>query len=157
MLGEERQPLTDEDLLGITEVVLRRPPIQSRSMPETKIFILEHEGKEYRIGVIGNEAYESIKKHGWKDSEGKIHLKVPKTCLRPNGWINSLTNSPLKGCCMSSKAVAYLQLTSLESFVDELKRRGLYEARLSDWVQRREMFERRRPRLRANGSWLNRS
>jgi len=26
MLGEERQPLTDEDLLGLTEVVLRRPP-----------------------------------------------------------------------------------------------------------------------------------
>ena len=50
---------------------------------------------------------------------------------------------------MSSKAVAYLQLISLESFVDELKRRGLYEARLSDWVQRREMFERRKPRLTA--------
>jgi len=50
---------------------------------------------------------------------------------------------------MSSKAIAYLQLTSLESFVDELKRRGLYEARLSYWVQRREMFERRKLRLTA--------
>jgi hypothetical protein len=50
---------------------------------------------------------------------------------------------------MSSKAIAYLQLTSLESFVDELKRRGLYEARLSEWVQRREMFERRKFRLTA--------
>ena len=91
MLGEESQPLTDEDLLGLTEVVLRRPPIQSRSMPETKIFIVEHGGKEYRIGVIGNEAYESIKKHGWKDSEERIHLLVPKTCLREEGcgWINT--------------------------------------------------------------------
>jgi len=50
---------------------------------------------------------------------------------------------------MSSKALAYLQLTSLNAFVDELKRRGLYEARLSDWVQRREMFERRKLRLTA--------
>jgi len=50
---------------------------------------------------------------------------------------------------MSSKAIAYLQLTSLESFIDELKRRGIYEARLSEWVQRREMFERRMFRLTA--------
>jgi hypothetical protein len=50
---------------------------------------------------------------------------------------------------MSSKAIAYLQLTSLESFIDELKRRGLYEARLSEWVQRREMFEMRKFRLTA--------
>jgi hypothetical protein len=50
---------------------------------------------------------------------------------------------------MSSKAIAYLQLISLESFVDELKRRGLYEARLSEWIQRREMFERRKFRLTA--------
>jgi len=50
---------------------------------------------------------------------------------------------------MSSKAIAYLQLISLESFVDELKRRGIYEARLSEWIQRREMFERRKFRLTA--------
>ena len=50
---------------------------------------------------------------------------------------------------MASKPVAYLELTSLNAFVDELKRRGLYEARLSEWVQRREMFERRKLRLTA--------
>jgi hypothetical protein len=50
---------------------------------------------------------------------------------------------------MSSKAVAYLQLTSLNAFVDELKLRGLYEVRLSEWGQRREMFERRKLRLTA--------
>jgi hypothetical protein len=50
---------------------------------------------------------------------------------------------------MSSKAIAYLQFISLEGFIDELKRRGLYEARLSEWVQRREMFERRKFRLTA--------
>jgi hypothetical protein len=50
---------------------------------------------------------------------------------------------------MNSKAIAYLQLTSLESFVDELKRRDVYETRLSEWIQRREMFERRKFRLTA--------
>jgi hypothetical protein len=50
---------------------------------------------------------------------------------------------------MASKPIAYLQLTSLESFIDELKLRGLTEARLSEWIQRREMFERRKFRLTA--------
>jgi hypothetical protein len=50
---------------------------------------------------------------------------------------------------MNSKAIAYLQLTSLESFVDELKRRDVYETRLSEWIQRREMFERHKFRLTA--------
>jgi len=92
MVGEEKQkPLTDDDLLGLVEVVLKRPPISSRSMADTLVFIVDYRGEEYRIGVIGKEAYEAVKKHGYKDSEGKIHLKVPKSCLRPNGcgWINS--------------------------------------------------------------------
>jgi hypothetical protein len=91
MPSEGKLPLTDEDLLGLTEVLLKRPPIQSRSMPDTKIFLVEHQGKEHRIGVIGKEAYESVKKHGYKDSEGKIHFLVPKTCLREEGcgWINT--------------------------------------------------------------------
>jgi hypothetical protein len=50
---------------------------------------------------------------------------------------------------MSSKSIAYLQFTSLQSFIDELKRRGIYEARLSEWFQRREMFESRKLRLTA--------
>ena len=50
---------------------------------------------------------------------------------------------------MSNRALAYLQVTSLETFIGELKRRGITEARLSDWVQRREMFERRKLRLTA--------
>ncbi len=50
---------------------------------------------------------------------------------------------------MASKPIAYLQLTSLESFIEELKRRSIFEARLSDWLQRRELFERRKLRLTA--------
>jgi len=50
---------------------------------------------------------------------------------------------------MSLRTFAYLELQGLEGFVDELKRRGIYETRLSEWVQRREMFERRKFRLTA--------
>jgi hypothetical protein len=92
MTSEERRPLTDEDLLGLVEVRLKRPPIQSRSMPDTKIFIVEYEGREYRIGVIGKEAYEAVKRHGYKRvSDGTMYLRVPKTALREEGagWINA--------------------------------------------------------------------
>jgi hypothetical protein len=91
MVSEERRPLTDEDLLGLVEVRLKRPPIQSRSMPDTKIFIVEYEGREYRIGVIGREAYEAVKRHGYKTRDGTIYLKLPKTALREEGagWINA--------------------------------------------------------------------
>jgi hypothetical protein len=47
------------------------------------------------------------------------------------------------------KALAYLQLTSLEAFIGEVKRRSLHEVRVSDWIQRHEMFERRKFRLTA--------
>jgi len=50
---------------------------------------------------------------------------------------------------MAHKPVVYLQLTSLEMFIEELKRRGINEARLTEWVQRREVFERRKLRLTA--------
>ena len=50
---------------------------------------------------------------------------------------------------MDSKPLAYLQLTSLEAFIEELKRRGVNEARLIERVQRREVFERRKLRLTA--------
>ena len=50
---------------------------------------------------------------------------------------------------MDSKPLTYLQLTSLEAFIEELKRRSLCEARLSDWIQRRDMSERRKFRLTA--------
>ncbi|MEM3579380.1 MAG: hypothetical protein QXL54_04065 [Candidatus Bathyarchaeia archaeon] len=49
----------------------------------------------------------------------------------------------------STAAVVYLQLTSLEAFIAELKRRGISEAGLSDRIQRREMFERRKFRVTA--------
>ncbi|MEM3629150.1 MAG: hypothetical protein QXQ94_09810 [Candidatus Bathyarchaeia archaeon] len=90
-MGEEKLPLTDEDFFGLVDVLLKRPPIQSQSMPNIKILIVDHNGQEYRIGVIGKEAFESVKKHGYKDSDGKIHLQIPKTCLREQGcgWINT--------------------------------------------------------------------
>ena len=56
---------------------------------------------------------------------------------------------------MASKPITYLQLTSLEGFIDELKRRGIYEARLSEWIQRREMFETRKLRLTALDAYNN--
>lgn len=55
------------------------------------------------------------------------------------------------GPTMTRKAngIVYLQLTSLDGFVEELKRRGIGEARLSEWIQRRGVFERRKLRLTA--------
>ncbi|MEM3722608.1 MAG: hypothetical protein QXF53_02930 [Candidatus Bathyarchaeia archaeon] len=50
---------------------------------------------------------------------------------------------------MDSKPLVYLQLTNLESFIEELKHRSLSEARLSEWIQRRDMFERRKFRVTA--------
>jgi len=89
-LGEERREgLTDEELLGLKDVVLKSPPIKSRSL-DALIFVVECDGKEYRIGVIGKEAYEAVKKHGYKDAQGRIHLKVPASALREKGagWIS---------------------------------------------------------------------
>lgn len=48
-----------------------------------------------------------------------------------------------------SEPLAYLQLTSLEAFVEELKQRGIGEVRLCEWSQRRDIFERRKLRLTA--------
>ncbi|MEM3881673.1 MAG: hypothetical protein QXD19_08015 [Candidatus Bathyarchaeia archaeon] len=40
-------------------------------------------------GSSGKEALESVKKHGYKDSNSKIHLKIPQSLLKePIGWIN---------------------------------------------------------------------
>jgi hypothetical protein len=52
------------------------------------VFIVEYEGKEYRFGALDKEAYEAVKRHGYKRN-GVIHLIVPKTCLREGGcgWI----------------------------------------------------------------------
>jgi hypothetical protein len=39
--------------------------------------------------LLEEEALESIKKHGYKGSDGKIHLKIPMSKLKkPIGWIN---------------------------------------------------------------------
>ena len=88
MVGE-RKPLTDEDLLGLVDVEFKSV-IESRSMPDTWVFTVEHQGKTYRIGVIGRDAYESVKRHGYKASDGTIVLRVPRTVLRERGagWIN---------------------------------------------------------------------
>jgi hypothetical protein len=82
-------PLTDEDLLGLIEVKFKRV-IRSRSMPNTWVFVVEHEGKDYRVGVIGGEALESVKRHGYKARDGTIYLKIPKTALREEGagWLS---------------------------------------------------------------------
>lgn len=89
-MNEERQPLRDEDIFGLVDVTVKRI-IQSKSMPDTLVFVVEYQGKEYRLGVIGKEAKEAVKRHGYKDVDGEIHLQAPKTCLREEGcgWINS--------------------------------------------------------------------
>jgi hypothetical protein len=88
-VGEEK-PLTDEDLLGLVEVRHRRV-VESRSMPETWVFTVEYQGREYRVGVIGRGAFESVKRHGYKAADGTVILRVPRTVLREEGagWINA--------------------------------------------------------------------
>jgi len=84
-----KQALTDEDLgLTLCDTVLIGKPVESRSL-DALVFNVEYQGEQYRIGVIGEEALESVKKHGYKDSNGRIHLKVPMSKLKkPIGWIN---------------------------------------------------------------------
>jgi len=84
----EKEPLTDEDIFGgLVEVILKRA-IPSRSLPSAVVFIVEYEGKEYRFGTLNKEAYEAVKRHGYKRG-GVVYLIVPKTCLREEGcgWI----------------------------------------------------------------------
>ncbi|MEM3628281.1 MAG: hypothetical protein QXE06_02820 [Candidatus Bathyarchaeia archaeon] len=84
-----KQGLSDEDLgLALVDCLLLAPPKESRSL-DALIFEVEHQGKRYRLGVIGKEALESVKKHGYKDGNGRIRLRVPQSLLKePIGWIN---------------------------------------------------------------------
>ena len=83
-----KQGLSDEDLgLGLVDVVMKEVKY-SRTL-NAPIFTVECKGKDYRFGVIGPEAFESLKKHGYKDGNGKVHFKVPQSALKePIGWIN---------------------------------------------------------------------
>jgi hypothetical protein len=85
---DKREPLTDEDILGgLVDVIFKRA-IPSRSLPGAILFIVEYEGKEYRFGTLNKEAFEAVRKKGYK-RDGVIHLMVPRTCLREEGcgWI----------------------------------------------------------------------
>jgi hypothetical protein len=84
-----KQPLSDEDLgIALVDVVMKDKPRQSRTL-DALVFTVEYKGKGYRFGVIGSEALESLKSHGYKDGNGNIHFKVPQTVLKePIGWIN---------------------------------------------------------------------
>jgi hypothetical protein len=86
-VSEERMPLTDEDIFGLIDVTVKRV-IQSKSTGAL-IFVVSYEGREYRVGVLNKEAYEAVKRHGYKTRDGVIHLRIPKTCLREEscGWI----------------------------------------------------------------------
>jgi len=90
MAMEKKQPLTDKDMLGLVSVKVKGSPIKCGDKGEILIFRVEYEGKEYRIGVIGNEAYESVKSHGFKGPDGTIWLEIPKSILKSEGvgWIN---------------------------------------------------------------------
>jgi len=81
--------LSDEDLgLALVDCLLVAPPKESRTL-DALIFEVEYQGKRFRLGVIGKEALESVKKHGYKDNNGQIHLRVPQSLLKdPIGWIN---------------------------------------------------------------------
>jgi hypothetical protein len=84
-----KQGLTDEDLgIALVDVVMTGRPVESRSL-DALVFNVEYQGEQYRVGVIGEEALESVKKHGYKDAGGRIHLRVPMSKLKkPIGWIN---------------------------------------------------------------------
>ncbi|WP_342790864.1 hypothetical protein [Metallosphaera sp.] len=65
------------------------------------IFEVEYQGKRYRLGVIGKEALESVKKHGYKDSNSKIHLRIPQSLLKePIGWINERIRNGNNASCL---------------------------------------------------------
>ena len=85
-----KEGLSDSDLgLALIDCILVSPPKESRTL-NALIFEVEHEGTRFRLGVIGREALESLKKHGYKDSQGKIHLRIPQTLLKqPIGWLNN--------------------------------------------------------------------
>ncbi|MEM2240558.1 MAG: hypothetical protein QXL27_09725 [Candidatus Bathyarchaeia archaeon] len=85
-----KKPITDEDLLGLVEVRLLRI-VESKSMPDTKVFTVEYGGRTYRVGVIGKDAYEAVKKHGYKTEDGTVILRIPRTVLRDEGagWITA--------------------------------------------------------------------
>jgi len=45
--------------------------------------------EKYRIGVIGEEAFQSVRKYGYKDNYDKIRMRIPMSKLKkPIGWIN---------------------------------------------------------------------
>jgi hypothetical protein len=83
------QGLSDEDLgLALVDCLLLAPPKESRSL-DALVFEVEYQNEKYRIGVIGEEALQSVKKHGYKDNYGKIHVRIPMSKLKkPIGWIN---------------------------------------------------------------------
>jgi hypothetical protein len=89
MSDKPKGGVTDEDLgLALVDVVLKGKAVKSKSTG-CLVFTVEHEGKLWKVGVVGVEAYESLKKHGYKDAEGKVHLQIPQTALKePIGWIN---------------------------------------------------------------------
>jgi uncharacterized ParB-like nuclease family protein len=89
MEHKTKEGLSDEDLgIALVDVVLKAPPRKSRTI-DALVFTVEYKGKDYRFGVIGERALESLKKHGYKDENGKIHFTVPQTVLKePIGWIN---------------------------------------------------------------------
>ncbi|MEM2104807.1 MAG: hypothetical protein QW717_07995 [Candidatus Bathyarchaeia archaeon] len=84
-----KEGLTNEDLgLSLVDVTLIGKPVESKSL-DALVFNVEYQSQQYRIGVIGEEALESVKKHGYKDKDGRIHLQIPMSKLKkPIGWIN---------------------------------------------------------------------
>lgn len=83
------QGLSDKDLgIALVDCLLLGPPKESRTL-DALIFEVEYQGERFRLGVIGKEALESLKKHGYKDQKGQVHLLVPMSFLKkPIGWIN---------------------------------------------------------------------
>jgi hypothetical protein len=56
---------------------------------------------------------------------------------------------------MSLRTIVYLQLPSAESFISELKRRGLYEVRLVEIMQTFDTFRRVKLRLTSLDAYNN--
>jgi len=86
-----KKGLTDEDLgLALVDTIMLGPPKESKSLDGKLIYTVEYQGKVFKLAVANKEALESLKRHGYKDGNGKIHLRVPQYLLKENGlgWID---------------------------------------------------------------------
>lgn len=83
--------LTRSDLHGdLVDTVLIGTQQTNRRDETMMLLDLLAEDKQYKVGVIGEKAIDSLLTHGTKTDDGKVHLKVPRKILNEKyiGWLN---------------------------------------------------------------------